>query len=171
MKPAYEYGQEVRLIRNVRNDGTYPGLDVGTLLIRRGAVGAVYDVGTYLQDQLIYRVHFLEAGRTVGCREEELISADVEWIPNKYEFRDKVKAALSFNLKGETPVEEGDEGEIQKVLREPGMIFYEVRFNGRIFKVPEAALTDIEPVEEDSSTEKQPSEVNAAEVNAAQAVE
>ena len=75
MKPRYEYGSEVRLTRNVRNDGTYPGEEVGRLLVRRGAVGAIYDVGTYLQDQIIYRVHFLEEGRTVGCREEELILA------------------------------------------------------------------------------------------------
>ena len=68
--PLYEYGQAVRLIRNVRNDGTYPGKDTGALLMRRGAQGCVYDVGTYLQDQLIYRVHFLDQGCTVGCREE-----------------------------------------------------------------------------------------------------
>ena len=52
MKPRWAYGDSVRLIRNVRNDGTYPGMDTGTLLIRRGSVGCVYDVGTYLQDQL-----------------------------------------------------------------------------------------------------------------------
>ena len=92
MKPKYDYGSEVRLTRNVRNDGTYPGKDVGTLLIRRGAVGAVYDVGTYLQDQLIYRVHFLEEGKTVGCREEELIPASDPWIPNRFEFREKVQS-------------------------------------------------------------------------------
>ena len=34
--PLYEYGQAVRLIRNVRNDGTYPGSDTGALLMRRG---------------------------------------------------------------------------------------------------------------------------------------
>ena len=80
MKPRYEYGDEVRLIRNVRNDGTYPGKEVGELLIRRGATGVVYDVGTYLQDQLIYRVHFMDAGSTVGCREEELIPQSDPWI-------------------------------------------------------------------------------------------
>lgn len=67
--PLYEYGQAVRLIRNVRNDGTYPGKDTGALLMRRGAVGCVYDVGTYLQDQLIYRVHFLiRAARWAAAR-------------------------------------------------------------------------------------------------------
>ncbi len=31
----YDYGDEVRVVRNVRNDGTYPGLDVGAPLVRR----------------------------------------------------------------------------------------------------------------------------------------
>ena len=29
--PLFEYGDEVRVVRNVRNDGTYPGMDTGTL--------------------------------------------------------------------------------------------------------------------------------------------
>ena len=41
--PQFEYGDEVRVIRNVRNDGTYPGMDTGSLLIRRGSVGCVYE--------------------------------------------------------------------------------------------------------------------------------
>ncbi len=100
MQPRFDYGEEVRLVRNVRNDGTYPGMDVGALLIRRGAVGCVYDVGTYLQDQLIYRVHFIGEGRTVGCREEELIPVDAEWIQNRFEFRDKVRAAAGRGQRG-----------------------------------------------------------------------
>ncbi len=41
MLPRFDYGDTVRLIRNVRNDGTFPGKEVGDLLIRRGAVGFV----------------------------------------------------------------------------------------------------------------------------------
>ena len=40
----FEFGESVRVTRNVRNDGTYPGMDVGTLLIRRGSVGNVIEV-------------------------------------------------------------------------------------------------------------------------------
>ncbi|MAD47685.1 MAG: nitrogen fixation protein NifZ [Oceanospirillaceae bacterium] len=140
MKPAYEYGDEVRLIRNVRNDGTYPGTDVGELLMRRGATGCVYDVGTYLQDQLIYRVHFLEEGRTVGCREEELIPADAPWIANKYEFRDVVVAAVSMRSGDDEVVKPGDLGEIIKIIRTDDSLMYHARFNGRTFQVPEEAL-------------------------------
>lgn len=143
MKPAYEYGDEVRLIRNVRNDGTYPGKDVGQLLMNRGAIGCVYDVGTYLQDQLIYRVHFLESGKTVGCREEELIPADAPWIDNRYEFRDRVTSRISLAVGGNVVVEAGSEGEIERVLRDDTSITYHVRFSGRSFIVPESALADL----------------------------
>lgn len=142
MRPRYEYGEEVRLTRNVRNDGTYPGMEVGELLIRRGAIGCVYDVGTYLQDQLIYRVHFMAEGRTVGCREEELISASDEWIQNKFEFREKVRSLMQLSIGGEVVVEEGQAGEVQRVIREPGLIAYHVRFGERQFQVPEQALTE-----------------------------
>lgn len=52
----WDYGDGVRLIRNVRNDGTYPGLDPGAPLVRRGSIGYVVNVGTFLQDQVIYSV-------------------------------------------------------------------------------------------------------------------
>lgn len=142
MKPRFEYGDEVRLIRSVRNDGTYPGEDVGRLLVRRGEVGAVFDVGTYLQDQLIYRVFFMEAGKTVGCREEELISADDPWVPNLYEFREKVISKLAFSVDGEVQVEAGTEGEIEKVIKNTeGVVSYHVRFNQRVFHVLESSLS------------------------------
>jgi len=140
MKPQYEYGTEVRLTRNVRNDGTYPGEEVGTLLVRRGEVGAIYDVGTYLQDQIIYRVHFLEAGRTVGCREEELVPADAPWIPNKYEFREKVIANRTLMAGGELIAAKGDVGEIEKIVKDDTTVRYHTRFNGRVFLIPEVVL-------------------------------
>lgn len=142
MRPSYEYGDEVRLIRNVRNDGTYPGMATGALLVRRGSVGCVYDVGTYLQDQLIYRVLFLESGRTIGCRQEELILASDPWIPSLYEYSDKVEARVALSLRGEVVVPAGQPGSIEKVLRDaPGGVQYHVHFgNGRVLQVPEAAL-------------------------------
>lgn len=142
MRPAFEYGESVRLIRNVRNDGTYPGMEMGTLLIRRGSVGCVYDVGTYLQDQLIYRVHFLEAGRTVGCREEELILASDPWVPNLFEFRDNVISQLTVTQGEKTVVIKGQRGSITKVVRDhPKGVLYHVHFgDGYILQMPEQAL-------------------------------
>lgn len=145
--PRYEYGEEVRLIRNVRNDGTYPGMDTGTLLVRRGETGYVRDVGTFLQDQLIYKVHFMGAGRVVGCREEELIPATDPWVPNKFEFREKVVTTQTLAVRGEILVEQGEEGEVFKVVRDlPQGIQYHVHFensdfgNGKILQVPEDCL-------------------------------
>jgi nitrogen fixation protein NifZ len=147
MRPKYEYGDEVRVIRNVRNDGTYPGEDTGTLLVRRGSTGYVRDVGTFLQDQIIYSVHFLDAGRIVGCREEELQAAADPWTPSRFEFREKVQAALPLGNGGRVLVEQGEVGEIMRVLRGPaaaggpGSVTYHVHFPGRnTLQVPESAL-------------------------------
>jgi nitrogen fixation protein NifZ len=128
----------------VRNDGTYPGEETGALLIRRGSVGHVVDVGTFLQDQIIYSVHFLDVGRLVGCREEELLGADEPWVPSAYEFRQKVRAAKTLAAKGETLVAVGSIGEILKVLRDgPAGVAYHVHFDclpGRPLLVSEGAL-------------------------------
>jgi nitrogen fixation protein NifZ len=35
MRPRFDYGDAVRVIRNVRNDGTFPGQKTGNLLVRR----------------------------------------------------------------------------------------------------------------------------------------
>jgi nitrogen fixation protein NifZ len=144
MKPRYEYGDEVRLTRNVRNDGTYPGLEIGDFLVKRGSVGYVQDVGTYLQDQIIYKVHFIEADKLVGCREEELISGDDPWNPSEFEFRDKVICTKSLSVNGEVIVENGAKGEVLKVLRDlPGGVQYHVRFPGRTLQVPESVLAPL----------------------------
>lgn len=151
----YEYGEQVRVVRNVRNDGTYPGLDVGAPLVRRGSVGYVVNVGTFLQDQVIYTVHFLNEGRMVGCREEELIPAGAPWTPSRFEFRDKVRARLKLAVGGELAAEAGDEGEVLKVLRDadPARVQYHVRFPGRTLQVPEDALEALQREEESSGHE------------------
>lgn len=141
MKPRFNYGDAVRVIRNVRNDGTYPGLEIGDFLVKRGSVGYVQNVGTFLQDQIIYSVHFLEADKIVGCREEELIGEDEPWNPSRFEFRDKVVCNKSLAVNGEVLVEQGMEGEVLKVLRDfPGGVQYHVRFPGKTLQVPENVL-------------------------------
>ena len=145
MRPAFDYGDEVRVTRNVRNDGTYPGLELGASLIKRGSVGYVQSVGTYLQDNIIYGVHFLHDDLLVGCREEELIYACEAWVESKFEFRDKVQATIKLAVKGEILVQAGDHGEVLKVLRDsPGGVQYHVRFPSRTLQVPENALTALE---------------------------
>lgn len=144
MNARWEYGEAVRLTRNVRNDGTYPGLDPGAPLVRRGSIGYVVDVGTFLQDQVIYSVNFLDEGKIVGCREEELIGADEAWTPSRFEFRDKVKATRQLAVGGEVLVKDGAIGEVMKVIRDaPGGVAYHIHFDdlpGRVLQIPESIL-------------------------------
>ena len=136
----------MRVTRNVRNDGTFPGLERGVLLVPRGSAGFVRDIGIFLQDRIIYAVHFLDVRRVVGCREEELIPAAALWSPNRFEFRDKVRARVPLAIGGNLAVAQGTEGEIIRVLREhPGGTHYQVRFPGRSLEVPESALASVLP--------------------------
>ncbi len=144
-----DFGEAVRVTRNVRNDGTYPGLETGALLIPRGSVGHVVDVGTFLQDQIIYSVHFIEHGRIVGCREEELIGADDPWVPSLFETRQRVAARIPLGSGGRVLVPDGSRGEVLRVVRDaPGGVAYHVHFEalpGRPLQVPESALLAVEP--------------------------
>lgn len=142
MKPSYEYGAAVRVIRTIRNDGTFPGKRRGELLIKRGAIGFVHEFGVFLQDQMIYQVHFLDKNVTIGCREAELIPADDPWVENEFDFGDMIHAACSLALRGEVAIEQGQLGQILAVLRdaERGRVNYEVLFGDRLLLVPESAL-------------------------------
>lgn len=150
----YDYGDSVRVTRNVRNDGTYPGMEIGDMLVRRGSVGNVVAMGTFLQDQVIYTVHFLNEGLMVGCRVEELIPADAPWAPSRFEFRDKVICTLNLAVKGEIIVSQGTEGEILKVLRELDPLQYHVRFPGITLQVPESSLAPVDRGAQDEAEEK-----------------
>ena len=143
LQPRFASDEAVRVIRNIRNDGTYPGQPTGALLVRRGSVGYVRHVGVFLQDQLIYTVHFLEAGnRLVGCREVELIRAEDPWIPNRFERGDRVTARQGLAIQGSVVVTAGAVGEIVAVLRDPAPTHYHVLFGTRVFHVPESGLDD-----------------------------
>lgn len=147
MRPAYDYGDELRVTRNVRNDGSFPGVPTGTLLVRRGSTGHVVNIGTFLQDQIIYAVHFLDIARVVGCREEELIPAAAPWTPSRFESREKVAATRHLVIRGETRAALGSVGEILRVRRPAdGEVHYEVIFPGHLLLVPESALCAVEEV-------------------------
>jgi nitrogen fixation protein NifZ len=157
MLPRFEFGEAVRVIRNVRNDGTYPGMDTGEILIKRGSVGYVQNVGTFLQDQIIYSVHYIDVNMVIGCREEELIRETEHWAPSRFEFRDKVTTNRILAVNGEIIASPGDVAEVLKVVSEPAAeaedeaemepaeVQYHVRFPGRTLQVFESML---EPAEE-----------------------
>jgi nitrogen fixation protein NifZ len=67
----------VRVRKLIRNDGTFPGVDIWQALAKKGDVGYVVGIGTYLQTYYIYAVHFLEKDLVVGCRKKELESVEV----------------------------------------------------------------------------------------------
>lgn len=74
--PVFEEGQKVRTLRDIRNDGTYPGRPVGEIMVNVGDVGYVKSVGTYLQMYYIYAIDFYERRIIVGMRAKELELVD-----------------------------------------------------------------------------------------------
>lgn len=70
--PAFDYGQKVRSRKNIKNDGTFPGREIGDVLIKKGDVGYVNSIGTFLQRFYIYGVDFYERGALVGMKTSEL---------------------------------------------------------------------------------------------------
>lgn len=146
MHSRWELGDSVRVIRNVRNDGTYCGAATGELLIRRGSVGTVVDIGTFLQDQIIYSVHFIDQDRLVGCREEELADAAQPWIASLFESREWVRARRALALGSELCVPRGALGQVLRVVRQDDAAVYHVHFDclpGRTLAVPEPALASL----------------------------
>ncbi len=148
MQTQFDLGDSVRVVRNVRNDGTYPGAAMGDLLVRLGSVGTVVDIGTFLMDQIIYTVHFLDDDKMVGCREEEVIGADDPWVPSLFESREKVRAGKLLKLSEDAQIPIGAIGEVLKVLRDEASatVLYHMHFDclpGRTLAVPESALSPL----------------------------
>ncbi|MBD2665426.1 NifZ [Richelia sinica FACHB-800] len=75
-EPVFEIGQKVRIKKLIKNDGTFPGREIGEVLAKIGDVGYVASIGTFLQTYYIYAVHFLDTGYIIGCRKRELESAE-----------------------------------------------------------------------------------------------
>jgi nitrogen fixation protein NifZ len=70
--PAFDMGDRVAGPQVIRNDGTFPGKDIGFHLAKKGDIGYIVGIGTYLQRAYIYSVHFLETNYVVGCLSKEL---------------------------------------------------------------------------------------------------
>ncbi len=74
--PIFDLGNRVKVLKKIRNDGTFPGKDKGALLAEPGDIGFIVSIGTYLQRAYIYSVHFLESNKVVGCLSRELELAE-----------------------------------------------------------------------------------------------
>ncbi len=76
LPPRFAMGERVVSRSVIRNDGTYPGKDIGDLLVQRGDIGYVRSIGTFLQQFYIYAVEFVGTGCQVGMRAKELCTLD-----------------------------------------------------------------------------------------------
>jgi nitrogen fixation protein NifZ len=76
--PDFEYGEKVVSRKNVRNDGTFAGAEIGDVLVKKGDVGYVKSIGSFLQQFYIYGVDFIDRGYVVGMKGRELRSLDYD---------------------------------------------------------------------------------------------
>ena len=74
--PIFDYGEKVVSRKNVRNDGTFAGTEIGDILVKKGEVGYVKSIGSFLQQFYIYGVDFIDRGVVVGMKGRELRSLD-----------------------------------------------------------------------------------------------
>ncbi|WP_174508569.1 nitrogen fixation protein NifZ [Klebsiella oxytoca] len=136
MRPIFTFSEEVRVVRAIRNDGTVAGFAPGALLVRRGSTGFVRDWGIFLQDQIIYQIHFTDSDRIVGCREQELIPITQPWLAGNLQYGDTVTCQLALSVKGEVVVNVGQQGRIEGTGQGGSGDHYTVDFGGRWLVVP-----------------------------------
>lgn len=70
--PKYQWGQRVKAMIDLLNDGSFPDAVADAMLVRVGDTGEIVQVGTQTEANLpIYLVEFGER-LVVGCFEEEI---------------------------------------------------------------------------------------------------
>ena len=70
--PVYRPGDKVIARKQVKNDGTMAGFEIGDIVVKKGDVGYVRDIGVFLSQFYIYAIDFIERGSIVGMREKEI---------------------------------------------------------------------------------------------------
>lgn len=71
--PRFQWGQRVKALVDLHNDGTFPDRPEDVLLVNTGDTGEIVQVGTHAEANLpIYLVEFGER-LVVGCLEEEIL--------------------------------------------------------------------------------------------------
>lgn len=70
--PKYDWGQRVVAEVDLLNDGSYPERGAEALLVEKGTLGEVVQVGMHTDSNTpVYMVEF-SGGCVVGCLEEEI---------------------------------------------------------------------------------------------------
>lgn len=101
-QPKFDYGQKVVSKKYVRNDGTFPGREIGDILVSKGDVGYVTSIGTFLQQFYIYGIDFYELGYRVGMRGKELALVEEEAKEGSEEYLDESEIEGEEIMESET---------------------------------------------------------------------
>lgn len=67
----YKLCQMIRVIKEIRNDGTCAGCNRGKTILKKGAEGFIREIGEFLDFTVIY-AHFIEEDKIVGLREQKI---------------------------------------------------------------------------------------------------
>ena len=71
--PRYQWGQRVKALVDLQNDGSFPEAAPESVLVGTGATGEIVQVGTHTETNTpVYLVEFGER-LVVGCLEEEIV--------------------------------------------------------------------------------------------------
>jgi len=71
--PKFQWGQRVKALIDLRNDGSFPDAPAEGLLVGIGDTGEIVQVGTHTESNVpVYLVEFGER-LVVGCLEEEIV--------------------------------------------------------------------------------------------------
>lgn len=70
--PKYQWGQPVRALVDLHNDGTFPGAAPDEKLVAIGDFGEIVQIGSHVESSTpVYLVEFADR-RVIGCLEEEI---------------------------------------------------------------------------------------------------
>ena len=70
--PKLQWGQRLRAVLDLYNDGSYPDQPADALLVHTGDAGEIVQIGTHVESGLpAYLVEFAET-HVVGCFDEEI---------------------------------------------------------------------------------------------------
>ncbi|MCG3724274.1 nitrogen fixation protein NifZ [Vibrio cincinnatiensis] len=145
-RPRFEPGYKVRVIRNIRNDGSFQDRDKGELLVTSGSIGIVRSYGDFLQSQRIYQVFIEAENKVVGVRESEVIDAALPWVPCLFRSQDKAKLTCSLTMFGKPLASKGDVIDVHRAYRnlDDGSVNYDVKFGEHIIRLEASRLTPVE---------------------------
>ncbi len=129
---SFKEGDEVRILFDIVSDGTVAGAKRGELIMAQGSTGFIKKIGVFMDDY-VFDVHFLKEDKIVGCRENELISADEAWSPPKFKKKDSILAAANIGKNREVLIPAKTAGKVLTIDYHDDLGYiYEVEFENDI---------------------------------------